>query len=171
MEINNMSNIVLIGMPSCGKSTIGVLLAKNLGMSFLDTDLLIQEETGKLLHELISELGNEGFLKLENKILSSLKAENSVIATGGSAIYADDGMKHLKSLGKTVYLKISYETLCERLGDYTHRGVVIRSGSTLLDMYSERSPLYEINADFTLNVNKNASLHDTTKRLTELCLN
>lgn len=163
-----MANIVLIGMPSCGKSTVGVLLAKNLGLRFLDTDLLIQEKTGKLLHELIATLGNEGFLALENQILAELAAENTVIATGGSAVYAKDGMKNLSSLGKIVYLKISFETLRERLGDYTHRGVVLPQGYTLLDMYEERAVLYEKYADLTLDEGESNSLHDTTQRLSAL---
>ncbi len=164
-----MANIILIGMPSCGKSTVGVLLAKNLGMRFLDTDLLIQEKTGKLLHELIAAYGCEGFLTLENQILSEIHAENTIIATGGSAVYGKDGMANLKSIGKTVYLKISYDTLCTRLGDYVHRGVVMPTGYTLRDMYDERSALYEAYADLILDEAQSASLHDTTMRLTELC--
>ncbi len=164
-----MANIVLIGMPSCGKSTVGVLLAKNLGMRFLDTDLLIQEQTGKLLHELIAERGSDGFLALENNILSRVTAENTVIATGGSAVYGADGMANLKKLGKTVYLFISFETLCERLGDYTHRGVVMPKSYTLRDMYDERSELYEAYADLVLRESADQSLHDTVQRLTALC--
>ncbi len=164
-----MANIILIGMPSCGKSTVGVLLAKNLGLRFLDTDLLIQEKTGKLLHELIAELGNDGFLALENQILSEVQAENTVIATGGSAVYAKDGMANLKKLGKIAYLFISFETLCERLGDYTHRGVVMPKGYTLRDMYDERAVLYAKYADLTLDESSSISLHDTTARLTSLC--
>ncbi len=166
-----MANIVLIGMPSCGKSTVGVLLAKNLGLRFLDTDLLIQEKTGKLLHELISELGNDGFLALENQILSEVKAENTVIATGGSAVYSKDGMANLKSLGKIVYLYISFETLCERLGDYTHRGVIMPKGYTLRDMYDERAVLYAHYADLVLDESESGSLHDTTARLTQKMAN
>ncbi len=163
-----MSNIVLIGMPSCGKSTVGVLLAKNLGLRFLDTDLLIQETTGKLLHESIAELGSDGFLALEDRILSGVMAENTVIATGGSAVYGVDAMAHLREIGKVVYLKISYETLCERLGDYTHRGVVMPAGYTLRDMYDERVALYEKYADLVLDESASVSLHDTTARLTAL---
>ncbi len=163
-----MSNIILIGMPSCGKSTVGVLLAKNLGMRFLDTDLLIQEKTGKLLHELIAEKSNEGFMALENEVLAAVNVEHAVIATGGSAIYAEDGMKNLKKAGRIAYLKISYEMLCERLGDYTHRGVVMPKGYTLRDMYDERSLLYERYADITLDEAFSKNLPDTVERLTAL---
>ncbi len=145
-----MSNIILIGMPSCGKSTVGVLLAKQLGYRFIDSDLLIQEREGKLLHEIISERGTDGFIQVENAVNASISADRSVISTGGSVVYGDQAMAHLKQLGTVVYLKIGYQTLTERLGDYVHRGVVIRNGSTLLDMYNERAPLYDRYADVTV---------------------
>ena len=122
-----MNNIILIGMPSCGKSTVGVLLAKNLGYRFIDTDLVIQERYGKLLHELIAARGTDGFLKLENEVCATLKAERAVISTGGSVIYGKEAMAHLKSIGTVIYLKISYQTLATRLGDYVHRGVVLQA--------------------------------------------
>ena len=110
-------SIVLIGMPSCGKSTLGVLLAKRLGYRFIDSDLLIQEREGKLLHEIISEKGVWGFIDIENEVNSSISEEKAVIATGGSVIYGDEAMENLKRLGKVVYLKIPYEEMCRRLGD------------------------------------------------------
>ena len=145
-------SIILIGMPSCGKSTLGVLLAKRLGYRFVDSDLLIQEREGKLLHQIISEKGVEGFIEIENAVNSALSEERAVIATGGSVIYGDEAMKNLKSLGKVVYLKIPYEEMHRRLGDFSHRGVIMRKGKTLEEMYSERVPLYETYADVTVEV-------------------
>lgn len=142
-----MGNIILTGMPGAGKSTVGVVLAKRLGYRFTDSDLVIQEETGKLLYQLIEELGEAGFLALENKINASMEREDTVIATGGSAIYGEEAMKHFKKLGTVVYLRLPYEELKERLGDLRERGVVLKEGYTLLDLYNERTPLYEKYAD------------------------
>ena len=145
-------SIILIGMPSCGKSTLGVLLAKRLGYRFVDSDLLIQEREGKLLHEIISEKGVDGFVEIENAVNSALSEKRAVIATGGSVIYGDEAMENLKSLGKVVYLKIPYNEMCRRLGDFSHRGVIMRKGNTLEEMYFERAPLYEKYADVTVDV-------------------
>ena len=159
-----MSNVILIGMPSCGKSTVGVLLAKHLGYRFIDSDLLIQEKTGKLLHELISERGVDGFLAVENEVNAAIDAKRTVISTGGSVIFGEQAMQHLRSIGKVIYLKIDYDTLCARLGDYVHRGVVVREGDTLLDMYRERAPLYEKYADVTVEQGKSSALGETLER-------
>ena len=140
-------SVILIGMPSCGKSTLGVLLAKKLGLEFIDSDLLIQKKHGKLLHELIAEHGNEAFLALESEVNCSLDATGAVIATGGSAVYSQEAMAHLSTLGKIVYIKISYEEMAARLGDYAHRGVIMPAGYTLRDLYDERTALYERYAD------------------------
>lgn len=142
-------NIVLIGMPGAGKSTVGVVLAKKMGYRFLDSDLVIQEQTGKLLHELITEHGVQGFLKIEGQINAALDCRNAVIATGGSVVYSDEAMKHLRSIGQVVYLKLSYEEIEERLGDLTARGVALKPGQTLKDLYDERCPLYERYAHVT----------------------
>lgn len=136
-------NIVLIGMPGAGKSTVGVVLAKKLGYSFVDSDLVIQEKHGKLLHQLIEENGVEGFWKIENDVNASLALHNSVIATGGSAIYGQEAMEHLREIGTVVYLKLPYEEIAERLGDLNARGVTLQPGQTLQDLYEERIPLYE----------------------------
>ena len=136
-------NIVLIGMPGAGKSTVGVVLAKRLGYRFLDSDLVIQEQTKKLLHELITEHGVDGFLRIEEEINASLNCENAVIATGGSVIYGEKAMEHLREIGCVVYLKLSYEEIEERLGDLTARVVALKDGQTLRDLYNERCPLYE----------------------------
>ena len=138
-----MKNVVLIGMPGSGKSTVGVVLAKKLGYRFLDSDLVIQETCGKLLYQLIDEKGEAGFLMLENEINASIMADHTVIATGGSAVYGKDAMSHFGKMGQIVYLKLPYEELKERLGDLHERGVVLKEGYTLLDLYEERVPLYE----------------------------
>ena len=144
-------NIILIGMPGAGKSTVGVVLAKSLGYNFIDSDLVIQAETGKGLFEIIEEEGIDGFLAVENQINAKLQTHHAVIATGGSVIYGEEAMEHLKSIGKVVYLKVSYESLRKRLGDLLKRGVAIRNGSTLLDLYNERVPMYERYADITVD--------------------
>ena len=159
-------SIILIGMPSSGKSTLGVLLAKRLGYHFIDSDLLIQEKAGKLLHEIISKDGNEGFIRLENEINQQITDEDAVIATGGSVVYGEEAMAHLKTLGKVVYLKIPYDEMCRRLGDFSHRGVVMRHGNTLEEMYAERQPLYEKYADLTIDV-CNAQLSDSLEKICE----
>lgn len=146
-----MANIILIGMPSCGKSTVGVLLAKKLGYRFIDSDILIQEREGKLLHEIISEQGVDGFIAVENAFNASIEIDRAVIATGGSVVYGTEAMSHLKRIGRVIYLKISYETLAARLGDYVHRGVVLQKGYTLRDMYEERAVLYEKYADVIID--------------------
>lgn len=163
-------SVTLIGMPSCGKSTVGVLLAKNLGYKFIDSDLLIQEREGSLLHDIIASEGIDGFLRIENEVNCSITDEKAVISTGGSAVYGREAMAHLKSLGKIVYLKISYETMTARLGDYIHRGVVLREGYTLRDMYNERSELYEKYADIVISSADNgipATLRQIEKALKE----
>ncbi len=145
------NNIILIGMPGSGKSTVGVVLAKKLGFQFIDSDLVIQEQSGKLLYQLIEELGEAGFLVLENKINAQIQADKSVIATGGSAVYGEEAMRHFKKTGTVVYLKLPYEELEVRLGDLHKRGVVIKKGSSLRELYEERTPLYEKYADITVD--------------------
>ncbi len=151
MKGKNMS-VVLIGMPACGKSTLGVLLAKKLGLRFIDSDLLIQEREGKLLHDIIEEPAIDGFLAVENEVNASINDTSAVISTAGSAVYCAEAMTRLAALGKIVYLKISLEVMLARLGDYVHRGVVLPDGYTLEDMYAERSALYERYADVTVEV-------------------
>ncbi len=141
------NNIILIGMPGSGKSTVGVVLAKKLGMNFVDSDLVIQERTGKLLYQLIEEHGEAGFVQLENQINASIQASGSVIATGGSAVYGEEAMAHFKEIGQVIYLRLPCEELEERLGDLHKRGVVLKPGFSLRDLYEERTPLYEKYAD------------------------
>lgn len=147
----NNKNITLIGMPASGKSTIGVILAKFTRYDFLDTDLVIQRETGHTLAELLVEHGVEGFCQIENDICSGVQAEHSVIATGGSVIYGEEAMQHLKEISTVVYLKVPLRELRRRLGDLEQRGVALRDGMTLADLYNERVPLYERYADVTID--------------------
>lgn len=158
------NNIVLIGMPGVGKSTVGVVLAKNIGFQFVDSDLVIQEQTGKLLHEIISEQGTEGFLEIENRINASLKLNKSIIATGGSAIYGEDGMKHLNEIGCIVYLKLSLKSITERLGDLHERGVALKEGQTLKDLYEERVVYYEKYANLIVDC-ENKSIRELVSEI------
>lgn len=146
-----MKNIVLIGMPGVGKSTVGVVFAKHSGLGFVDSDLVIQEQTGMLLHEIIAQQGDDGFRQVENRINASLHEKHAVIATGGSVIYGREAMHHLKQIGFIVYLKLSCESIAERLGDLKERGVTLREGQTLQQLYDERVPLYERYADITVD--------------------
>lgn len=148
-----MKNIALIGMAGCGKSTVGVLLAKALGMPFIDIDLIIQEQEGKLLQDIINHSGIKKFLDIEEKAILSLDIQNTVIATGGSVAYSNAGMIHLKRNGIMVYLKLDFEEIRRRIDNITTRGIVIEKGRTLLDTYKERIPLYEKYADITLDCN------------------
>lgn len=143
-------NIVMIGMPGAGKSTVGVVLAKRLGCRFLDSDLVIQEKTGLLLHEILEKDGLEGFLETENRINAEIEASRCVIATGGSVIYGKEAMEHLKRIGTVVYLSLSCEEIEGRLGDLKERGVALKEGQTLRELYDERTPLYEKYADITI---------------------
>lgn len=143
-------NIVLIGMPGVGKSTVGVVLAKKLGNGFVDSDLVIQDRYGKLLHELIEENGVEGFWEIENAVNASLAPRRSVIATGGSVIYGREAMEHLRQIGRVVYLHLPCGEVAERLGDLNARGVTLHPGQTLKELYQERTPLYEKYAHVTV---------------------
>lgn len=144
-------NITLIGMPSSGKSTVGVLLAKRLGYSFLDVDILIQEREGRLLKEIIADEGMDGFLRIEDEVNGGLRVNKTVIAPGGSVIYGERAMKHLQEISVIVYLKMSYEEMERRIGNVLDRGVALKAGFTLRDLYHERVPLYEKYADITID--------------------
>lgn len=144
--------IILIGMPACGKSTVGVLLAKRLGYRFVDSDLIIQEREGRLLHEIVEQEGTDGFIRIEERVNMTLgtPADRWVIATGGSAVYSEAAMTHFKDIGTVVYLRLSYPTVRRRLGNFSHRGVVMPAGYTLRRLYDERCVLYEKYADITI---------------------
>lgn len=146
-------NIVLIGMPGCGKSTIGVLLAKSLLYDFVDTDLEIQKKYSKSLCHIIKEQGLEEFKKIENSIISSLTKKNCVIATGGSAIYGKEAMENLKKGGKILYLKLPLEEIKKRIKNIKTRGIAMKADSSLDELYCERERLYEAYADITLECN------------------
>ena len=158
-------NIVLIGMPTAGKSTIGVILAKMLGYQFIDSDLIIQTEEGKLLRHIIAEQGIDGFLEVENRVNATIECEKCIIATGGSAVYGKEAMEHLKGIGTVLYLKADYEDIKGRLGNLHGRGVVLKPGQDLLDLYNERAPLYEKYADIIVDESGCGSVSDTISRI------
>ena len=143
-------NIVLIGMPASGKSTAGVILAKMLGMDFVDTDLVIQQREKALLRDLIEKYGVEGFMEREEKAVLSVSPVNTVIATGGSVVYSEKAMRHLSSIGTVVYLKVAEDELLRRLHDIRERGVVLKDGETFKERFDSRSILYERYADITI---------------------
>ena len=145
-----MKNIVLIGMPGAGKSTVGVVLAKAMHMRFLDTDLSVQERMGECLQDTINREGKEGFLKIENEVLRTIHVENTVIATGGSVVYGEDAMAAMRSGGVLVYLQYSYPTIEARLTNLDVRGVAMGPGESLRDVYEDRIPRYEAAADVTV---------------------
>lgn len=145
------NNIVLIGMPGVGKSTLGVILAKILGYRFLDADLVIQDMEGKLLREIIEEKGVLGFMEIENKVNASLECQKTIIATGGSVIYGKEAMNHLREIGEIIYLKAEFEDINKRLSNLKGRGVVLKDGQDLKMLYNERTPLYEHYADFIID--------------------
>lgn len=163
-QIMKKENIVLIGMPGAGKSSIGVVLAKAIGYEFVDTDLLIQAREGCLLSEIIEKEGRERFVEIENEVNAGLDVKGCVIAPGGSVIYGIEAMKHFQEIGTIVYLKLSYEDLAKRLGNLKGRGVVLKEGQTLKDLYEERTCLYEKYADFTIS-EKNRGIEETLQAI------
>jgi shikimate kinase len=146
-----MKNIILIGLPGAGKSTVGVTLAKTLGMNFIDTDIVLQENAGRLLQEMIDEEGSDAFLKIEEKTILSLEGCNEVIATGGSVVFSERAMERLKSGGIVLYLNISFEEMVQRLNNITTRGIILDTGQSLRAMYDQRIPLYEKYADIRID--------------------
>ncbi|HOI58307.1 MULTISPECIES: shikimate kinase [unclassified Methanoculleus] len=148
--MDHHNNIILIGMPGAGKSTVGVILAKTLGMQFIDTDILIQERAGRILQEILDGEGPDAFKRIEEETILSLNPRNAVIATGGSVVCSEAAMAHLKAVGVVVYLEISYAEMEERLKNITTRGILLLPGQSLREMYDERLPLYEKYADLTV---------------------
>lgn len=155
-----MRNVSLIGMPGSGKSTVGVLLAKELGFSFVDTDLLIQRQEGALLQSVLDRLGTERFLDTEAEVIAALDCQRTVIAPGGSAVLRDLGARRLKELGPVLYLKLPCAALERRLGDLASRGVTLAPGQTLQDLYDYRAPYYEKYADLVIDADQ-PRLEDT----------
>lgn len=161
-------NIVLIGMPGVGKSTVGVILAKVLGYQFIDADLVIQKRENRLLHEIISEEGLDGFLKAEENanVHIAQNEEKSIVATGGSVVYCEKAMQELKKTGRVIYLELEYDQLKKRLGNLKGRGVVLKDGQDLRGLYEERIPLYEKYADLTVN-EKNLDVEQTLQKIVD----
>lgn len=152
--LQSKDNIVLIGMPGAGKSTVGVLLAKALTYNFLDTDISIQRREKRQLYEIINEKGLDAFIEIENAVLSRLEVDGCVIATGGSAVYGAQAMEHLRSIGTVVYIRLSLEEILRRVSNIKTRGIAMKKGKTLEDVYQERVPLYEKYADIIVDGEK-----------------
>ena len=165
----NWDNIILVGMPGSGKSTIGVRLAQELGYDFVDGDRVIEDYHGKTLKEIIAEQGNEGFFRVESDALCSINTHRTVIAPGGSVCYEPEAIEHLRSIGTVVFLDVAYSTLKHRLGDLVARGVVLKPGMTLKDLYDERVPLYRAGSDLVLEEGKR-SVGQTVELLKERIL-
>lgn len=164
MEWKKGNNIVLIGMPGVGKSTIGVILAKIIGYRFVDADIVIQEQEGRLLKDIIEQEGVDGFIRIENRVNRNLNIQNAVIATGGSAIYGTEAMDNYKATSTIVYLKLDYTTLDGRLNDIKGRGVVLKDGQTLKDIYDERTVMYEKYADIIVDEH-GMNVEDTIEKM------
>jgi shikimate kinase len=164
MDVFSKGNIVLIGMPASGKSTVGVILAKILGMDFVDTDIIIQQNEGARLNQIIEKNGVEAFLKKEEQAILSLQARNTVIATGGSVVYSSAAMEHLATGSEIVYLKVQKEELYARLKDIQERGVVLRHDETMDEMFDIRSKLYEKYADITI-YEEGLTIEDTVREI------
>ncbi len=160
-----MDNIILVGMPSCGKSTLGRILSKELGYSFVDTDDVIIRQNGCPLRDILDAEGVDGFIRREEAAVCTVQAQRSVIATGGSVVYSEKAMAHLKALGKIVYLCLSFDEVERRLGDLHARGVAIAPGSTLHDLFDERVPLYEKYADITIHIKDGNSVRQSVATL------
>ena len=159
-----MKNVVLIGMPGAGKSTIGVILAKVLGYHFIDSDILIQEREQCLLKDIIEKDGLDSLIAIEEEINSEIDVKHTVIATGGSVVYGAKAMEHLKSIGTIIYIKLSYDTIRNRLGNFRKRGVVLREDQTLKSLYDERCPLYEQYAHIIVDC-ENLTLEESMERI------
>ena len=162
-----MDNIVFIGMPAVGKSTVGVIVAKRLGYHFVDTDILIQEEEKMLLKDIIAERGIEGFLEVEDRVNAELDVHHAVISPGGSVVYCENAMRHYKEIGTIVYLQASYDTINRRIQNAKNRGVVLRDGQTLKDLYDERVQLFEKYADSTI-CEDGLRLEDTIQKVLDV---
>lgn len=161
-----MNNIILVGMPSCGKSTVGVVLAKTMNKGFVDTDILIQQREGRTLQDIINTCGNDYFHQVEEAVLLDFDGQNYVVATGGSAIYFDRAMDKFKENGKIIYLKVSLDTVLKRLNNIKTRGVTLAKGQTLGDLYHQRVPLYEKHADVIIEAD-GMSVEQVVERIIE----
>lgn len=165
-----MGNIVLIGMPASGKSTVGIHLAEKLNINFIDTDDLIEKCEGMKLHEIIDERGNDYFWNVEERILCNLKCNDTVIATGGSAILFPKAIDHLKEIGKIVYLEQSIDLLKMRLSNLDSRGVTLDEGESIESLYNYRVPLYRKYSQTTVKV-ADKSVEDVVDEIIKSCIN
>lgn len=161
-----MKNVILVGMPSCGKSTVGVVLAKTMNKGFVDTDILIQQAESRTLQEIIDEKGNDYFHHVEERVLLDFDGENYVVATGGSAIYFDRAMDKFKEKGLVVYIKVSLDTILERLNNIKTRGVTLEKGQTIADLFEQRVPLYEKHADLVIEAD-GLSVEEVVEKISE----
>ena len=155
----NNSNIVLVGMPGAGKSTVGVILAKTLGMGFVDTDILIQQEAGRTLQEIVDASGYLALRGIEEKVLLKLECSGHVIATGGSAVYSSKAMAHLRANGMVVFLRLDFVELERRVRDFHGRGIARREDQSFYDLFVERSELYARYAHVTVDC-RNRTMED-----------
>ena len=162
-----MKNIVLVGMPGCGKSTVGVILAKTLGLSFTDTDLLICAKEESTLQDIIEEKGLAYFEKVETEVGESLCVKNTVVATGGSMILYEKAMAHLREIATVIYIDVSLEELKRRLTNIKTRGITFAEGETLDDIFSTRTPLYRKYAHLTVNAD-DFTIEETVTKITEM---
>lgn len=162
-----MANIVLIGMPGCGKSTVGVLLAKVLGLAFIDTDVVLQAQEERKLQDMINEIGVDAFLDKEERAVLTLQCDKTVIATGGSVVYGHDAMSHLHKNGLVIYIRLAYDEIERRLSNLATRGVTLREGQSLFDLYQERVPLYEKHADLVFDANE-YDIENSVQRIVSL---
>ena len=167
MDKMKKNNIILIGMPGCGKSTLGVVLAKMLCRDFLDLDLLIQKKIGMTLQDYIDKNGVDAFLELEADIAESFECENTVLATGGSAVIKERAANHLVSLGTTVYISVPLADIEKRITDLSSRGVAMSRGETLGDVYERRVPIYEKYADIKVDI-KDKTIAESCAMLCEI---
>ncbi|MCI6165173.1 MAG: shikimate kinase [Lachnospira sp.] len=165
-----MNNIILIGMPGSGKSTLGVVLAKKLGYKFIDSDILIQEKYEKTLEQLIEEHGDRGFIQIENDVNKAIETKNTVIATGGSAIYGAEAMEHFKRIGTVIYLELPEEELQDRLGSLKERGVVTNGKTTISEILEDRKNLYKKYADITMHQHDRL-LRESVDKLYDIVVN
>ena len=162
-----MNNVILIGMPGSGKSTLGVLLAKALGYSFIDTDLIISRRAEKPLQKILDSDGLERFLELEGQVGSELECDHTVVATGGSMVLSESAMAHLKGMGKVVYIDVPFDEIERRVTNITTRGIAFRKDETLGEVYKNRVPLYERYADTAVRVSSKGSIEETVSKLLE----
>ena len=169
MEVH-MNNIILIGMPGSGKSSLGVVLAKKIGFGFIDSDLVIQQREGMTLERIIEKHGDAGFIQIENEVNCSISPHHTVIATGGSAVYGKEAMEHFKDIGTVVYLELPPESLEERLGSLKERGVVSNGKTTVEEIYADRAALYKKYADITLN-EQGKQIRETVEMLYDIIMN